>query len=123
MLSDADVVATLAVKDIDKAKEYYGKTLGLNQVDENPGGVTYKSGSGKLFVYQSQTAGTGEATCASWGVSDVGGLVSELKEKGVKFEHYEMPGVTREGDIHVMGPMKAVWFKDPDGNILNATQM
>jgi hypothetical protein len=37
------------------------------------------------------------------------------------FEHYDTPGVTRDGDIHVAGDMKVAWFKDPDGNILNIT--
>jgi hypothetical protein len=40
----------------------------------------------------------------------------------VEFEHYDMPGVELQGDIHVMGPLKAVWFQDPDGNILNITE-
>jgi len=121
MLADGTVFATVAVKDINNAKKFYSETLGLKQTDENPGGVTYQSGTGKLFVYQSPTAGSGQATAASWEVSDVEGAVEELKNKGVNFEHYELPGVTREGDIHVMGAMKAAWFKDPDGNILSVS--
>jgi hypothetical protein len=50
---------------------------------------------------------------------DVEGVVRALKAKGVTFEHYDMPGMSREGDIHVGGNMKVAWFKDPDGNILN----
>jgi hypothetical protein len=46
-------------------------------------------------------------------------VVQELKTKGVTFEHYDMPDMVREGDIHVFGDMKVAWFKDPDGNILN----
>lgn len=46
-------------------------------------------------------------------------VVKALKSKGVVFEHYEMPGLTLEGDIHVGYGMKVAWFKDPDGNILN----
>ena len=42
-----------------------------------------------------------------------------LRAKGVTFEHYDMPGLKLEGDIHVAGPTKVAWFKDPDGNILN----
>jgi hypothetical protein len=49
----------------------------------------------------------------------VEGVVRALKAKGVTFEHYDMPDTKREGDIHVSGDMKAAWFKDPDGNILN----
>ncbi len=48
------------------------------------------------------------------------GAVKELKAKGVTFEQYDdIPGVERDGDIHKMGDLKAAWFKDPDGNILN----
>jgi hypothetical protein len=45
--------------------------------------------------------------------------VSELKEKGIFFEHYDLPGLTQQGDIHVGEGMKTAWFKDPDGNILS----
>lgn len=119
MLGEYKVFATIAVKDIQKGKDFYGQTLELKQVDENPGGVTYESGGGRLFVYQSETAGTGQATCAAWNVENIEGLVSELKDKGIEFEHYDFPGGAREGDIHVMGSMKSAWFKDPDGNILS----
>jgi hypothetical protein len=46
-------------------------------------------------------------------------IVQQLKVKGITFERYDMPGVTRQGDIHVADNMKVAWFKDPDGNILN----
>ena len=45
--------------------------------------------------------------------------MGRLRARGVKFEQYDIPGMTRTGDIHVCGAMKAAWFKDPDGNILN----
>jgi len=44
-------------------------------------------------------------------------VVQTLKKAGVAFEHYDMPGMTLKGDVHVAGKMKAAWFKDPDGNI------
>jgi catechol 2,3-dioxygenase-like lactoylglutathione lyase family enzyme len=120
MLSDGDVIATLAVRDIEKGKEFYGGTLGLKQMLENPGGVGYTAGSGQLFVYVSPTAGTGEATTAFFRVDNIRDVVAQLAAKGIEFEHYEMPGTTLEGDVHVMddGGMTAAWFKDPDGNIL-----
>jgi catechol 2,3-dioxygenase-like lactoylglutathione lyase family enzyme len=119
MLSEGNVFTTVAVKDINAGKAFYGGTLGLNQVDENPGGVMYQSGSGRIFVYESGTAGTGQATCAAWELDDIEAAVADLKEKGITFEHYDMPDITWEGDISVMGPLKAAWFKDPDGNILS----
>ena len=45
--------------------------------------------------------------------------MAELKAKGVTFEHYDLPGLTREGDIHRADDFRVVWFKDPDGNILS----
>jgi hypothetical protein len=69
-------------------------------------------------VYQSRHAGTNKATAATWVIEDGMERVAQaLKAKGVTFEHYDMPGMTREGDVHVGEKMKAAWFKDPDGNI------
>jgi catechol-2,3-dioxygenase len=121
MLSNNNINVVLAVKDMGVAKSFYGGTLGLEQVDEGPAGVLYRSGSCQMLVYESEFAGTNKATAASWVSDDIESDVNELKAKGVTFEHYDMEGVTQEGDIHMMGPMKAVWFKDPDGNILNVT--
>lgn len=120
MLSDGKVRATIAVTDLERAKDFYGNTLGLALLDEGPAGVTYGGGEGtSLFVYPSLTAGTNKATYASWAVDDVEAVVSDLKAKGVAFEQYDgMPGVTREGDIHHMGDHQAAWFTDPDGNFL-----
>ena len=82
--------------------------------------TTYRSGKSSLVVYRSEFAGTNKGTAALWEVSDVRAAVNELKGKGVRFEHYDdMPGVTREGDIHRAGPMQIAWFKDPSGNILS----
>lgn len=123
MLSDAAVMAMVAVSDLDVGKTFYGETLGLTQTDENMGGVTYTCGSGRLFVYQAPTAGKNQATSATWEVGNVTAIANVLKAKGVPFEHYEFPGVEYEGDVHIMGGMKAAWFKDPDGNILGLSEV
>jgi len=122
MLGDKTAVATIAVKDMAKAKQFYEQTLGLKPMGgEDMGGLMYKSGDSNVFVYQSEFAGTNKATTASWGVGeDLDMIVQDLKSKGVMFEQYDnIPDVTRQGDIHIMGDIRAAWFKDPDGNILN----
>jgi catechol 2,3-dioxygenase-like lactoylglutathione lyase family enzyme len=123
MLRDAKIGVVLAVKDLVKAREFYGGKLGFDEVPNNdPGGVLYKSGDSTFYVYESQFAGSNQATAASWMVDNLEPVVQDLKAKGVTFEHYDdMPGVKREDDLHVMDKMKAAWFKDPDGNILNIT--
>ncbi|MDQ3696716.1 MAG: VOC family protein [Gemmatimonadota bacterium] len=120
MLGDKDVVATIPVRDIAAARKFYEGTLGLELDDaEMPEAPVYKSGGTKVLVYQSQHAGTNKATAATWGVGDdIEKIVQALKAKGVVFEHYDLPGMTRKGDVHVGGNMKAAWVKDPDGNIL-----
>ena len=122
MLPAKDAMATIPVKDINAAKRFYGSVLALEQSQEEPGAgvVTYKSGKSKIVVYQSQFAGTNRATTATWAVGEeLDSVVSALKKKGVAFEHYDLPGLRREGDVHVAGDFKAAWFKDPDGNILH----
>ena len=72
-----------------------------------------------MLVYKSQYAGTNKATAATWTVDNINSAVQGLKAKGVVFEHYDFPGVKRDGDVHLTGRTKAAWFKDPDGNILS----
>jgi catechol 2,3-dioxygenase-like lactoylglutathione lyase family enzyme len=120
MLSNRDAVANLAVKNVQAAKKFYEGTLGLKQVDaEGSELIVFKSGNTKLNVYESKEAGTNKATAVTWAVDDVESEVNALKAKGVKFEHYDMPGLKRQGDVYIGGDMKVAWFKDPDGNILN----
>jgi catechol 2,3-dioxygenase-like lactoylglutathione lyase family enzyme len=123
MLGNKDAVANIAVKNIETAKKFYEHTLGLTQVGaEGQEVIILKSGNSTVYVYQSQYAGTNKATGVTWVVGeDIEGVVQQLKAKGITFEHYDMPGVKREGDVHVAGGMKVAWFKDPDGNILNIT--
>jgi catechol 2,3-dioxygenase-like lactoylglutathione lyase family enzyme len=120
MLGDKEAIATISVKDLAKAKKFYEVTLGLKMVDaQGSEAVTYQSGSSKVIVYQSEFAGTNKATAANWVVgADIEKIVQGLAERGVRFEHYDIPGMTRAGHLHVAGPLKAAWFKDPDGNIL-----
>jgi catechol 2,3-dioxygenase-like lactoylglutathione lyase family enzyme len=123
MLGNKDAAANIAVRDLETAKKFYQDILGLTQVGvEGQEVIVFKSGNSIINVYRSQYAGTNQATAVTWVVGeDMEGVVQQLKAKGVAFEHYDMPGVTRQGDIHVADNMKVAWFKDPDGNILNIT--
>jgi catechol 2,3-dioxygenase-like lactoylglutathione lyase family enzyme len=119
MLSDKDAVATVAVKNLETAKKFYENTLGLTKEMENEEVIAFKTGRSKLLVYRSPFAGTNKATAVTWVADEVEDLVRALKGRGVSFEHYDLPNMTRQGDLHVHGTMKAAWFKDPDGNIFS----
>jgi len=125
MLNDNDAMATIAVRDLAEARRFYEQKLGLRPVgEEAPTVATYRSGRSTIVVYESEHAGTNRATSATWSVGEgIDAIVRALKDAGVEFEHYDLPGMNREGDLHVADGFKAAWFTDPDGNILHLNNM
>jgi predicted enzyme related to lactoylglutathione lyase len=120
MLKEANVQPMLPVKDLGAAERFYEQTLALKKVGGMAGAAAvYESGGGRLCVYRSAFAGTNKGTAALWEVQNVEATAKELKARGVTFEHYDMPGLTRTGDIYRGDRMAVAWFKDPDGNILS----
>src|SRR4051812_42962740 len=100
MLGENEAIATIAVRDIGAARKFYEGALGMKPLPaEEQGVVMYKSGKSRVLVYESQFAGTNKATAANWEVSDVEKEVGALRAKGVVFEHYDIPGLTRKGDV------------------------
>ena len=120
MLGKADFTPMIAVKDLDRAKQFYTDTLGLKPTGvENSEVFMLKSGDTTLSLYRSEFAGSNKATTLTFDVNDIKAEVSELKGKGITFEHYDLEGLKQEGDIYTAEGMKTAWFKDPDGNILS----
>lgn len=124
MFEDATLYSVLPAKDCDRLKIFLSEKLALEPVSEAEGLVFYDIGGSKLMIYESAFAGTNQATALSLDVPDLEQCVSSLKEKGVMFEHYDMPGGMLMGDIHTMegSAMKSAWFKDTEGNIINLSQ-
>ncbi len=123
MLGRTNATPMIAVKDLDRARKFYEDKLGLKAKDEWGGeGVTLKSGDTKINVYRSEFAGTNKATTLTFDVDDIDKEVGELREKGIFFEHFDVPGLERRGDLHVAKDFKTAWFKDPDGNILSLVE-
>ena len=120
MLGEANATPMIPVNDIDRARRFYEETLGLSSQDVGVDDVfMLKSGGTDLSVYKSEFAGTNKATLLTFDVDDIEAEVRELKDKGISFEHYDLDGLTAEGDIYKGPSMKTAWFKDPDGNILS----
>jgi catechol 2,3-dioxygenase-like lactoylglutathione lyase family enzyme len=119
MLGNTQAVATVAVKDLALARRFYEGTLGLEVVHaEGTEALSFRTGGTQLLVYRSDFAGSNRATAVNWFVgAELDAIVGALREKGVAFERYDLPGLSREGDVHVAGAIKVAWFKDPDGNI------
>jgi catechol 2,3-dioxygenase-like lactoylglutathione lyase family enzyme len=120
MFGEFHSVATVPVKDLSAAKQFYANKLGLKQIGaEGDQAVTYQTGGGTtLLVYRSSYAGHNDATAVTWNVTgNIQDVVRDLKSKGIAFEHYDMPGAKLEGDVYTFGDLHNAWFKDPDGNI------
>lgn len=126
MLESASTHPMIAVKDLSLAKEFYTGTLGLKASDELPGaGLRYETqgGSTWFLVYKSSFAGTAKSPCMRFEVDDIEATVRELRNRGIVFEEYDLPGIKTVGGIaqHESGA-RGAWFKDPDGNILQIGQ-
>lgn len=122
MLSDFDPVPTLGVSDLQRARDFYEGVLGFPLQSDLPEGVTYKAGSGSLFVYKSAYAGTNKATAVSFrmSVEAFDDEVGYLLGRGVSFLTFEADGITWQDGVASFGEQgRSVWFEDPDGNILN----
>jgi len=121
MLSDFPAMPVLAVTDLDRARRYYEDTLGLSPGDDVTEGVVYRAGGVDMLVYPSAYAGTNRATAVSFNVPEgaFDDEVARLRERGVAFQEFEMEGATWRDGVAEMDDMRAVWFEDPDGNILN----
>jgi len=122
MLRAAPVRAYIPASDVSRARKFYEEKVGLVPKEEYSGGVIYECGGTEVFLYPTSSAGTSKASQAFWQVDDVEAEVTELKRRGVKFEEYDMPGVTMKNSIVTGGGAKAAWFKDTEGNIMAVAQ-
>ncbi len=124
MLENATVKTTIAVTNLDRAKKFYGTTLGLKETASPMGGdddAQFETNTGsQIYLYKRPEPSGSTATACSFEVTDVRAAVDALQENGVTFEEYDMPemGIKTENGVAKMGDLEAAWFKDPDGNIL-----
>jgi len=118
MLSDRRAHTTLPVQDLDEAKRFWSG-LGFPILEENAAAVLYRAGEGSVFaVTRSTGRSTGAHTQMGFTTPDIGADVADLKERGVTFEEYDMPGFHTESSIASTPAGRAAWFKDPAGNLI-----
>jgi catechol 2,3-dioxygenase-like lactoylglutathione lyase family enzyme len=122
MIGTQMVVPTLPVTDLERAKAFYGGTLGLDFLWENPVSARFQCGdNSELSIFKRPPTIT-EHTLAHFEVIDVEAVVHELEAKGVAFIDYEDGPLKTTGHIAQLGPARAAWFHDPDGNTLGIRQ-
>jgi catechol 2,3-dioxygenase-like lactoylglutathione lyase family enzyme len=122
MITATMVVATIPVTDLTAAKEFYGDTLGLSFRWETPVAVRYRCGPvSEISLFKRPPIQT-EHTLAHFEVDDIEATVSGLSASGVEFLDYTEGPLTTTGHIAQLGPARAAWFRDPDGNTLGLRQ-
>ena len=122
MIGSTMVVATVPVADVDRARVFYGQTLGLDVLRENPACARFRCGdSSELSVFKRPGTVT-EHTLAHFEVTNLEALVRDLESKGVAFLDYTEGPLVTTGHIAQIGPARGAWFRDPDGNTLGLRQ-
>jgi catechol 2,3-dioxygenase-like lactoylglutathione lyase family enzyme len=124
MLADNKAFSGIGVDDLDKAKQFYGETLGLRTtvLDEESRLMNLNlAGDRDTLLYESQTFSPAGYTVLNFEVEDIDVAVDELAARGVTFERYDGMPQDEKGVMRQAGPPIA-WFKDPAGNILSVIQ-
>lgn len=123
IFKEAKSFCSFSVNDLQKAKQFYGETLGL-EIKNTPEGLELHTGDNVVFLYPKPNHTPASFTVLNFHVDDIEEAVDELKSLGVKLEHYDLPDIkTDERGIAraQQGPIIA-WFKDPAGNILSVLE-
>jgi catechol 2,3-dioxygenase-like lactoylglutathione lyase family enzyme len=114
VLADAMLVTTVAVTDLDRARQFFGEQLGLPLLDETPFALRFGAGNGTQVSVRRGQPNVGQ-TVGHFEVADIEATVRDLLSRDVPFDEYETPKTTNF--IAQIGPARAAWFKDPDGNV------
>jgi catechol 2,3-dioxygenase-like lactoylglutathione lyase family enzyme len=126
MFRNTKAFSSFSVDDVAQAKDFYGRTLGLDVVDTPEGGLELRlAGGASIFVYPSDDYTAPEHTVLNFVVDDIDAAIDGLAERGVTMEQYDWPeiktdarGIFRGAD----GPEAIAWFKDPAGHVLSVLQ-
>jgi len=122
MFENTKAFSGFAVPDIEKAREFYGETLGLKTSEQNGLLTLHLAGDRDTVVYPKPDHTPATYTILNFPVDDIDKAVDELAARGVRFERYDDFGQDEKGIARGEGPQIA-WFKDPAGNLLSVLKL
>jgi catechol 2,3-dioxygenase-like lactoylglutathione lyase family enzyme len=126
-LAEFTVYAVLPATDYGRARAWYEAKLGMTPSEETPGEphAWYRCGDGTWFILtQTPSAGTAQNTAAGFSVKDIVSVMDDLRSRGVEFFEYDFGEMGKtESGLMTMGPYKAAWFKDSEGNIVELSEV
>lgn len=118
MFENSIAMATLPASDLERARKFWHDVFGLDPVRGDMGGESYVIGGVGVLVYESQFAGSNQATAFSILTDDLDRDMAALRAKGVEFHEYDLPGITTENGVADMEGERGAWFDDSEGNII-----
>jgi catechol 2,3-dioxygenase-like lactoylglutathione lyase family enzyme len=121
MFANTKAFSGFAVDDLDKARDFYGETLGLKTSVEYGLMTLQLAGDRPTLVYPKPDHTPADYTILNFPVEDIDAAVDELASRGVRFERYDGFEQDEKGIFRDEGPLIA-WFKDPAGNVLSVLQ-
>src|SRR3984893_8956580 len=122
MLNQGRVHTALPVRDIARARAFYAEKLGLEPVQENPGGLLYRLDGGGEFLLYTSGYRPGGQTHAPIEVNDLVRLGAELRSGGRVFKEYDIQRLQPVDGVATAGPHRSAWFKDSEGNLIGLIQ-
>jgi catechol 2,3-dioxygenase-like lactoylglutathione lyase family enzyme len=124
MLKAMEVVAVLPASDLQRARTFYHDMLDLDPAEQYGDNLVYRGGNGSSFeLYETPNAGTAQNTQMCWMTDDLDAEMARLRERGVIFEDYDIPGLTTVNGVATEDNMRTAWFRDSEGNFLCISQL
>ena len=123
IFKDAKCFSSFSVNDLERAKDFYGKTLGLKVSEMEEGLELSLTGGTSIFLYPKPNHTPASFTVLNFPVKDIEEAVEELTTLGIKLEKYNQPDLKTDDRGIMKSPgMQIAWFKDPAGNILSVIE-
>jgi catechol 2,3-dioxygenase-like lactoylglutathione lyase family enzyme len=121
VLREAGLIVTIPVADLERSRAFYEDVLGFEHIATSEAGVLCRAGDGRLLLYHSAAPAPAH-TLAGFEVAELEPVIRALTERGVTFEQYDFPGLRTVDHIAWIGPERAAWFRDSEGNVLSISE-
>jgi predicted enzyme related to lactoylglutathione lyase len=127
MFENSSAFSSFSVDDLEKAKDFYGRTLGLDVSETKMPGddrlVTLNvADGGRIMIYPKRNHAPATFTILKFPVGDIEEAVDDLSRRGVRFEQYAEFETDEKGISRDPGGPPIAWFRDPAGNILSVLE-
>lgn len=120
-LRHAALITTIPVRDLERAQAFYEGILGFRHTATSEAGVLLIAGDGRILLYRSASEAPAH-TLAGFEVDRLEPVIQSLEALGVIFEDYDLPGLRTVDHIALIGPERAAWFRDSEGNVLSISE-